>query len=68
MTSPRAGRPVGPSKLHLTAEVSAEITRRVRIRLQADLQHCSKAIARDYGVTEATIVGAIRRLRLKGKL
>lgn len=66
--SGRIGRPPGPAKLRLTVEASEEIARRVRIRVQADLEHSSKAIARDYGVTEAAIVGAIRRLRLKGVL
>lgn len=64
----RVGRPRGPSKLHLTAEVSKEITRRVRIRVAAAADHSVKKIAIDFGVSEACIVGAIARLRSKGIL
>lgn len=63
----RTGRPVGSAKLRLTADVSHEIARRVRLRIAAAL-HSSKAIAADYGVTEAAMVGAIRRLRERGYL
>lgn len=63
----RSGRPIGSAKLHLTAEVSQEIARRVRLRIAAEL-HSTKAIATDYGVTEAAMVGAIRRLRERGLL
>lgn len=61
------GRPRGPTKLHLTPDVSAEIARRVQIRLDAS-KHSNKSIARDYGVTEIVIVSAISRLRAKGYL
>lgn len=64
----RIGRPRGPAKLHLTAEVSEEITRRVRIRLAAAADHSVKKIATDFGVSEACIIGAIARLRSKGIL
>lgn len=61
------GRPTAPTKLRLTPEISVEIARRVRLRIDAAM-HSSKAIAADYGVTESTIVGAIRRLRDRGYL
>lgn len=66
--SRRTGRPRGPSKLHLTAEIGAEIIRRVRLRMESAAQHSVKAIAADMGVSHAIIVGAIARLRSKGLL
>lgn len=63
----RMGRPPGKAKLRLTAEVIQELVRRVKIRVEAE-RHSSKAIATDFGVSEPTIVSAIRRLRVKGIL
>lgn len=39
----------------------------MRLRMEAE-KHSSRAIAQDFGVSEAIIVSAIRRLRLRGKL
>jgi DNA invertase Pin-like site-specific DNA recombinase len=67
LTRRKRGRPRGKAKLILTPENSQEIVRRVRIRLEGE-KHSSNAIANHYGVSEAAIVSAIRRLRKKGML
>lgn len=64
----RSGRPPGPSKLLLTKAVKTEIARRVRLRIQISTEHSMKAIARDLGVTETIIGGAIARMRKSGNL
>lgn len=61
------GRPLGRTKLPLTAETTQELVRRVKIRLEGE-KHSSKVIAAHYGVSEAAIASAIRRLRKNGKL
>jgi len=61
------GRPPGPNKLQLTQELRVEIARRVRLRLDAEREaalHSNSAIAKDYGVSEVAIAGAVRRLRI----